>query len=303
VGGARKRAAVLAIAAVGSGDLAAPACAEHDIFLAYREVSEAVRPAGLVATTFPRAMGPVGSMLLEVRPGRKGSYVVEYNHFVFHGEGRASLAGHLLVGSLGPRSLSAEARSARARFSEQPTVVRGRRALLLRSRRTGALALLWSEARRLYEVETFTPRAVSVNDLRGVAASLGHVLGVLVATPASRESSLGSAHAVVSERTVILGVRWTAPCIAKGGGLPPPPAESDGSAVMALTAGGFSLPPTLLPRSPGPERVEGEPAAWTLSLGGSLSAGAATVTLQATGEGPGMQCATAPTTLQLAAEP
>ena len=283
--------------------MAAPARAEHDIFLAYREVAEAVRPAGLVATTFPSAMGPVGRMLLEVNPGRKGSYTVEYHHLVFHGQGRPSLAGHLLVGSLGPRSLSAEARSARTRFSEQPTVVRGRRALLLRSRRTGALALLWSEARRLYEVETFTPRAVSVNDLRGVAASLGHVLGVLEATPASREAGLGSAHAVVSERAVILGVRWTAPCTAKGGGLEPPPAESDGSAVMTLSAGGFSLPPTPFPRSLGPERVEGEPAAWTLSLGGSMTAGGGTVTLQATGEGAGMRCATAPTTLQLAPEP
>ena len=151
----------MVIAVVGSGAPAAPAGAEHDIFLAYREVAEAVRPAGLVATTFPSAMGPVGGMLLELRPGRHGSYTLEYNHFIFHGQGRPSLAGQMLVGSLGSRSLSAEARSARARFSEQPTVVRGRRGLLLRSRRTGALALLWSEARRLYEVETFPPRAVS----------------------------------------------------------------------------------------------------------------------------------------------
>jgi hypothetical protein len=142
-----------------------------------------------------------------------------------------------------------------------------------------------------------------VSDLRSVAASLGHVRGVLLATPASREAGLGSAHAVVSERAVILAVRWTAPCTAKGGGSEPPPAESDASAVMTLSGGGFSLPPTPFPRSPGPERVEGEPAAWTLSLGGSVAAGAGTVTLQATGQGPGMQCATAPTTLQLAPEP
>jgi hypothetical protein len=242
-------------------------------------------------------------MGVEVGPGRKGSYTLEYKHLVSRGEGRVSLAAHLLVGSFGPRSLSAEARSARPRFSEQPTVVRGRRALLLRSRRTGALALLWSEARRLYVVQTFTPRAISVGDLRGVAASLGHVLGVLLATPASREASLATARAIVSERAVIVGVRWTAPCTARGSTLPPPPAESDAATALSVSAGGFSLPPTQFPRSLGPERVEGEPSAWALSLGGSVTPRAGTVTLHATGEGPGMQCATSPTTLQLAPEP
>jgi hypothetical protein len=280
-----------------------PASAKNFVFTAYKEVSETVGKAGLVATSFPTALGPVDRIELEFGPGPHGTYALDYTNRTFDARGAAHFAGYLRIGSLGRRSLAAEARSSRRNFREQSTSVRGRRALLMTGRHTGTLVLMWSEAGRLYLVQSFTPRTISVSDLRSVAASLGHVLGILQATEASRlAAGGGTANAVVSEHTLILAVRWESSCPEPGS---PIPATRDDSAstTLALNGGAFSFAPAQLPPAYGHEQIEGEPATWTLSLAGSASPGAGTVTLSASGTSPRVQCTSGPVTFQLGPAP
>jgi hypothetical protein len=282
--------------------LCSPALAESNIFLGYKEVTEAVGKTGLVATAFPSALTPIGDILLEVTAGPHGIYKVDYARTAVDSHETPHLLAFMRVGSFGRRSLAAEARSSRRNFREQTTTVRGRRALLMTGRHTGTLVLIWSEAGRLYYVQSYTPSTIRVGDVRAVAASLGHVLGVLQATAASRQAEGGAtANAVVSEHALIISVTWNASC-ATGSPIPLMLAP-DASATLPLTGGAFSLAPTQFPRPPGPEQSEGEPSSWTLALSGSASPTAATVTMSASGEGPAMRCTSPPATLQLGPAP
>jgi hypothetical protein len=284
--------------------LPSTAGAEKDVFGAYGELFGAVRPAPLVATVFPTAMGPVGGLRIATAVGAQGRYTVLYKHVVRAANGSQKLAADLLVRSLGTRSLSAEARSARRLYREQSTVVRGRHALLLRTRHgPSAVALIWSEARRIYVVGTFTPRALSPADLQVVAGGLDHVLGVLRGQGPVGANAIGAtANALVTERAVILSLAWGAPCTETGSTLPPPEGESGATMMMRLNAGGFSLVPTPFPRD-GPERSEGEPSAFTVSLSGTASPTEGAFTFQATGEGSKLRCSTGAASVHLSTNP
>jgi hypothetical protein len=267
--------------------LLVPATARADVRDTYQRLAARVlRPAPLVPTTVPAALGPI-DRAIEPAPTRGGrGYSIRLVHNGRNGPDAIIVVTGGEFGSM--RALLRDHR--RSGFGARATRIRGRRGHLL-TRRLGPVTrvLAWVEGGVVHSVGSGTPRRVSLAHLRSTARGLDRLERDWAGSSADPNSS-SEAFAVTTERTVTASVSFEANCA--------PPGSSAG----IVRAGQAAV--TLLRRDGNrfsfdiaEHRTGSDP--WAGTVTGTISPTAITLEMHATGTIDGDVCDSGPLTLTL----
>jgi len=270
-----------AVACIALVALSVPAesSAEDALQVYQRLALRRLSPAPLVPTSVPPSMGPLERTMTTFPSRRRSGYGLRMVHYAAEGpdavivlEGRAF------------RTMGAALRDGRRLgFRARRTRVRGHPGYLL-SRHLGPTqrSLVWVEDGVVYTLGTGTPRKVSLAQLRATAAGLEHLERDYMGTPPDPDS-FSEGHAVTTEHAVSTLAVWEAQCVAPDGS---PAGSRVGSArVTMLSHSGNAFAFDIAQHRVGTD-------AWSGSVSGTISPGALTLSIRATGTFDGLLCDT-----------
>jgi hypothetical protein len=287
------RASLWVVAAAGVIGLMAPA-ASAGVDAYVNLAGERLRPAPLVPTYLPPALGPIGAAA-QSYIAVKGSYSIRFVHYEDDGpDAIIALDRGRPLGYSGKRYRSMRATLARYRksgYRVRGTRVRGRAGYAVTRvlGGVGSTYVVWREGGWNHSIGTGTTRKVSLADLRKTAASLDPLEREYIGGPEDPEDS-STGLAVTTRRTISLDVEWQAACTAPGETESRP--YSGGATVELLRRSGsafqFDIAGNL--REPGP---------WTGTVSGTILPDRIVLTVAAAGVIGESTCTTAPLTLVL----
>jgi hypothetical protein len=278
---------VAAVSIVVAG-LCIPAPAGADVLDTYQELAaRGLTPAPLVPTTVPPALAPIDRTMgtMPTRGGR--GYALRLVHYGPNGPDavmvvaggefrsmRALLGDHRRLGFGAPR----------------PTRVRGRRGYLL-TRRLGPVTrtLAWRENGVVHSVGSGTPRRISLAQLRSTAKRLDRLERDWIGAASDPDDS-SEAFAVTTARTVSVDVSFEAMCAPPGSSAVTPRVGRAGVTLFPREGNGFAFDIAAHRRDSAP---------WTGTVTGTISPGAITLEIRATGTIDGDVCDTGALTLTL----
>lgn len=277
--------------AVVTALLCIPSLAVADVVDDYRYLfNDHLSPTPLAPTSLPAAVGSFNDVGL-TRTAKGKNWYMDFVRVV-----NKRIQAELILNSAGPRSLSKTKRKLRKRYRARKTTVRGRPALAFKRRKGQGKFLAWVEDGILYEVATSTPKTISDNDLNTTAAGLEHLLGVSFGQTQDPGSTSASSTVFVFDRHVLLGLNWSAPCFAPGETFPSETPYSGANLMVPLSAGGFSVGPTVTSAfNSGPN----EPKSWAVSASGTASTAGGQITVQAAGDAGNTHCSIGPVDVSL----
>jgi hypothetical protein len=265
--------------------LAVSSTASADLLKTYQDLSaRRLRPAPLVPTVAPRSLAPLESTLSLSGSRRRSGYALR---LVSTGPD-AVIA--LEAGAFGTLKAALREETKRSSFKAKRTRIRGRAGYLL-TRRLGPTQreLLWSEAGRVYQLGSGTPRTVSLKDLRATAAGLDRLERDYIGSGGDPDLGTGAV-LVTTEHTVTGDVSWGANCVLPGG-FPGPQHAGSARPSFVRRQGdrfGFDI---------AEERAGDDP--WVGGVSGTIGPDAIVLSMQASGSFDGGTCDTGPLTFAL----
>lgn len=293
----RPRSWVVAASAVGLATVPAPAAglAAASGANAYAELAgRQLRPAPLVPTYLPSAIGPLGNAM-QGYTASGSTYSIRLVHSGASGsDAIVVLDRGRPLGYAGRRYRSMRATLALYRknaYRVRPARVRGRAGYRL-TRTLGGVGsafLVWREDGRIYSIGTGTTRKVSLAQLRRTAAGLDALERDYIGAPEDPDDA-SSGFAVTTERTISLDVEWQARCV------------TPGSTETTPRVGGATV--TLLPRAGDAFRFDiaphlTRPGPWTGTVSGTIAPDQVVVEIAASGVFGASTCDTGPLTFAL----